>query len=111
MFSFLNKLEVCYCNIAQCRTKTVGGCTFYDKILDNTVFIEASQTWRLEYFSILNENTFIQNTEILHQWPEISYKKVKISKFLRGKKYSLLLQILMKPLLHLFLGSKDGRCG
>ena len=69
-------------------TKTVSGCTFYDKILYTIVFIGASQLWRLKrlkvwkifsfkYFSILNENTFTQkqSTKILLQWLKISHNR------------------------------------
>ena len=94
-----------YHTIAQYPTKTVSGRTFYDKILDSIVFIdEASQTRQVEYFSILNENTLIQNTKILLQWPE-KFQNVLGACTLRPlsadrclfSKYNLLLQILMKP--------------
>ena len=42
--------------------KTVSGYTFYDKIIDNMVFIEASQTWWLArnfHSNTICENTFI----------------------------------------------------
>ena len=73
MFSFLNKLEVCYCtNIARCPTETVSGLPFMTK------YLIASFLLRLHKHSgILNGNAFIQNTKILLQWPEISYNDIR----------------------------------
>ena len=69
MFAFLNKLEVRYRilrDVALKRSAVVPFMITYsirrlgtnsskniiiNNILDNIVFIEASQTWRLEYFS------------------------------------------------------------
>ena len=57
-------------NTCNCKIEYIESILQYDQILNSIVFIKASQTRRVEYFSILNENTFIQNTKILLQWPE-----------------------------------------